>query len=120
VYSLRIPDARLAPNIGGMLGLTQGLVGKAEPTVDANGLAPMWQDICREAGGRLPQHYLSIGLLGLRRLPKVDEPLWLAGLAQWALAQHPSDSEFKAEWLALKPLYPRAPQSWHDRKWSRF
>lgn len=98
-----------------MLALTQGPVAAVAADIDANGLAPMWQDICREAGGRLPQHYLSIGLLGLRRLPKVDDPAqlpWVAGLAQWALAQHPADNQFKAEWLALKPLYPRAPQNW--------
>lgn len=95
-----------------MLALTQGIVADANKDIDANGLAAMWQIICREAGGRLPRHYLSIGLLGLRRLPKVDEPLWVSGLAQWALARHPSDADFKAEWMALKPLYPRAPQSW--------
>jgi tetratricopeptide (TPR) repeat protein len=98
-----------------MLALTQGLVAKVATDIDANGLAPMWQDICREAGGRLPPYYLSIGLLGLRRLPNVEESSqlpWVSGLAQWALAQHPSDSEFKTEWLALKPLYPRAPQNW--------
>jgi tetratricopeptide (TPR) repeat protein len=97
------------------LALTQSLVAEAAPDIDANGLAPIWLRICREAGERLPRHYLSIGLLGLRRLPKVDQALqlpWVSGLAQWALARHPSDSEFKAEWLALKPLYPRAPQSW--------
>src|SRR4029077_12657363 len=53
VYSLRIPDARLAPNIGGMLGLTQGLVGKAEPTVDANGLAPM----CKTSAAKRADDY---------------------------------------------------------------
>jgi Flp pilus assembly protein TadD len=98
-----------------MLALTQTLVAKAAPDIDANGLAAMWQRICSEAGGRLPRHYLSIGLLGLRRLPEVGEGSelsWVSGLAQWALAQKPSDSEFKAEWLALKPLYPRAPQRW--------
>jgi tetratricopeptide (TPR) repeat protein len=98
-----------------MLALTQHLASDHAADVEANGLAPMWQDICREAGGRLPRYYLSIGLLGLRRLPIVDEPSqlpWVSGLAQWALAQHPSDSEFKAEWSSLKPLYPRAPQSW--------
>jgi hypothetical protein len=98
-----------------MLALTQTLVANAAPDIDTNGLAAMWQNICREAGGRLPRYYLSIGLLGLRRLPKVDDPAqlpWVSGLAQWALAQHPSDGEFKAEWLALKSLYPRAPQSW--------
>ncbi len=98
-----------------MLALTQSLVASAAPDMDENGLAPIWQHICREAGGRLPRHYLSLGLLGLRRLPKVDDPAqlpWVSWLAHWAVAQHPSDSEFKAEWFALKPLYPRAPQSW--------
>ncbi|MFZ1963166.1 MAG: hypothetical protein WAU78_06825 [Roseiarcus sp.] len=98
-----------------MLALTQPLVTKFAPEIGANSLEPMWQRICREAGGRLPRHYLSLGLLGLRRLPETDEGSevpWVSGLAQWALAQHPSDSEFKAEWLALKPLYPRAPQRW--------
>jgi len=98
-----------------MLALTQSLVADSALDIDANGLAPMWRDICREAGSRLPRHYLSIGLLGLRRLPSVSDPAqlpWVAGLAQWALAQHPSDSEFKAEWLALKSLYPRTPQNW--------
>jgi predicted secreted Zn-dependent protease len=97
------------------LALTQRLVAEAEPAIDANGLVPMWQRICREAGGRLPRHYLPIGLLGLRCLPKVDEGSelpWVSGLAQWALSQHPSDNEFKMEWLALKPLYPRAPDRW--------
>jgi tetratricopeptide (TPR) repeat protein len=96
------------------LALTQRLFADAEPMIDANGLAPMWQSICREAGGRLPRYYLSVGLLGLRRLPKFEKStdLWVPGLAQWALARQPSDAEFKAEWLALKPLYPRTPQSW--------
>jgi tetratricopeptide (TPR) repeat protein len=100
-----------------MLSLTQRLVAEAEPTIDANGLAPMWQSICREAGGRLPRHYLSIGLLGLRRLPKTEDAAelpWVSGLAQWALTRQPSDAEFRAEWLALKPLYPRAPQRWRS------
>lgn len=51
----------------------------------------------------------------MRRLPEADEASelpWVSGLAQWALERKPSDSEFKVEWLALKPLYPRAPQRW--------
>lgn len=97
------------------LALTQKLVAEKEPAIDVNGLVPMWQQICREAGARLPRHYLSIGLLGLRRLSSADqgsELPWVSGLAQWAVARHPSDAEFKAEWFALKPLYPRAPESW--------
>lgn len=97
------------------LALTQKLAAEKEPAIDLNGLVPMWQQICREAGARLPRHYLSIGLLGLRRLSSADqgsELPWVSGLAQWAVARHPSDAEFKAEWFALKPLYPRAPESW--------
>src|SRR5271154_1589836 len=97
------------------MALTQNSIKKAAPEIEAQSLAPLWQLICREAGGRLPRHYLSIGLLGLRRLPENEdgaEVTWVSGLAQWALAQNPSDREFKAEWLALKPLYPRAPQRW--------
>jgi hypothetical protein len=33
-----------------MLALTQPLVAKAAPDTDANGLAPLWQRICCEAG----------------------------------------------------------------------
>lgn len=97
------------------LALTQPLVAAHAPDLDADGLAPLWQQICREAGARVPQHYLSIGLLGLRRLPRGNagsELPWVAGLAQWALARNPSDAEFEAEWLGLKPLYPRAPERW--------
>ncbi|NVO13488.1 MAG: tetratricopeptide repeat protein [Rhodoplanes sp.] len=98
------------------LALTQKLAADKAPDLSRNGLAPIWQQICREAGARLPRHYLSIGLLGLRRLPGVDKDSellpWAAGLAQWALARNPSDAEFKAEWLGLKPLYPRAPERW--------
>jgi tetratricopeptide (TPR) repeat protein len=99
-----------------MLALTQPLVKKAaSQDLGVGDLSWLWQRICRESGGRLPRHYLSIGLLGLRRLPENEggsEVPWVAGLAQWALAQNPSAREFKAEWLALKPLYPRAPQRW--------
>lgn len=98
-----------------MLALTQPLVANSAADIDPRGLEPMWRRICREAGGRLPRHYLSIGLLGLRRLPEIEEGgelPWVSGLAQWAMAQQPSDDEFKAEWFALKPLYPRASQRW--------
>ena len=39
-----------------VLALTQALVARAAPEIEPNGLAPMWQRICREAGGRLPRH----------------------------------------------------------------
>ena len=98
-----------------MLALTQPIVARAAPAIDPLGLTPFWLHICREAGGSLPQGYLDIGLLGLRRLPEGasgSEAPWLAGLAQWALARRPSDSAFKAEWLALKALYPRQAERW--------
>ncbi len=98
-----------------MLALTQPSVATGPSTSDRSGLTPLWQRICRESGASLPKHYLAIGLLGLRRLPQGrsgSEAAWLSGLAQWALARRPSEKEFMAEWLALKSLYPRAPERW--------
>lgn len=87
-----------------------------QPVVDAEDLTRLWMDICREAGGALPGEYLDVGLMGLRRLPKMkhqtSEVPWLAGLAQWAMAQEPSEQEFAVEWLALKRVYPRQPAQW--------
>jgi len=97
------------------LALTQPLVAGASRGAEAHGLEPLWYRLCRAAGGLLPKRYLDIGLLGLRRLRESEsgsEVPWVGGLAQWALAQDPSESEFKAEWLALKALYPRSPQRW--------
>jgi len=68
-------------------------------------------------GGALPARYLGIGLLGLRRLPASpsgSDAAWVTGLAQWALARQPTDTEFQAEWLALKPLYPRTDERWRE------
>ena len=51
------------------------------------------------------------------RLDNPDQPSdapWLAGLGQWALARQPSEEAFGAEWLALKPLYPRPPERWRQ------
>lgn len=87
-----------------------------QPVVVGEDLARLWMDICREAGGTLPDEYLDIGLMGLRRLPKIEhqnsEAPWLAGLAQWAMAREPSKQKFAAEWLALKQLYPRTSTHW--------
>lgn len=87
-----------------------------QPVVDGEDLTRLWMDICREAGGVLPGEYLDVGLMGLRRLPKMvhqtSEAPWLAGLAQWAMAREPSEQEFAAEWLALKRVYPRQPGQW--------
>nr|WP_294528594.1 tetratricopeptide repeat protein [uncultured Rhodopila sp.] len=99
-----------------MLALTQPLLPRAA-AAEADSLAPLWLEICRQAGGALPRRYLSIGLLGLRRLPDTangKEAPWLAGLAQWAMARRPTDAEFAAEWRALKPLYPRRDARWRE------
>ncbi len=99
------------------IALTQPLVAEASAGTEAHGLEPLWYRLCRAAGGFLPKRYLDIGILGLRRLPGTEsgpEVPWLAGLAQWALAQDPSEAEFKAEWLALKSLYPRSPHHWRE------
>ncbi|MCU1348040.1 MAG: hypothetical protein JWO56_1070, partial [Acidobacteria bacterium] len=98
-----------------MLALTQPMIEGTAPGIDQWGLAPLWQLICRESGGRFPAHYLDIGLLGLRYLPDHSggsEVPWLSGLANWALARKPSPEDFKAAWFALKLLYPRAPHRW--------
>jgi tetratricopeptide (TPR) repeat protein len=98
-----------------MLALTQPLVADTS-SIEPHGLAPFWLKVCSESGGRLPSRYLTIGLLGLRRLPGAPldgtETPWLAGLAHWALAQKPSSETFLAEWRPLKQLYPRAPTRW--------
>lgn len=97
------------------MALTQGLAHARDAGIPAQGLQPLWHTLCREAGAALEHRYLAIGLLGLRRLPgAVNELPWLAGLAHWAQARSPSTAQFRAEWLALKPLYPRNPGTWRD------
>ena len=73
--------------------------------------------ICREAGSTVAAalpFYWSSWLETSPKKQKSTELSWVSGLAQWALAREPSDGEFKAEWLAIKPLYPRAPQRWRS------
>jgi tetratricopeptide (TPR) repeat protein len=104
-------DARAA--LWRAMALTQRLAHETDPGIPAHGLLPLWHTICREAGGALPPHYLSLGLLGLRRLPNAEGDMpWLAGLAHWALAREPSTAAFRAEWHALKALYPKNPSIW--------
>jgi hypothetical protein len=100
-----------------MLALTQPLLTRLGAVNQADALAALWAEISRLAGDPLPRHYLEIGLLGLRRLPQSpagSEAPWVAGLAHWALAQKPTRAEFQAEWLALKPLYPRTAERWRE------
>jgi len=101
-----------------MLALTQPLVAE-KSSIEPHGLAPFWLQVCTESGGRLEPRYLTIGLLGLRRLPGAPldgtEAPWLAGLAHWALARRPSEEAFLAEWRPLKQLYPATPAQWRKR-----
>ena len=98
-----------------MLAQTQPVTHTAMPPLDPFGLASRWLWVCENAGESLPDHYLGIGLLGLRRLPETEhgsELAWLTGLARWADARRPSRDAFRAQWLALKFLYPRTPARW--------
>ena len=100
-----------------MLALTQPLLRDADSGIDPFSLAPHWLWICENAGRKLPDHYLGIGLIGLRRLPDIEpgaEMPWLTGLAYWADAQRPSEAAFRTQWLALKSLYPRTQARWRE------
>ena len=101
-----------------MLALTQPLLRAAAPDIDGWSLYAQWLQLCENAGGSLPDHYLGIGLIGLRRLPDAEpggEDPWLTGLAWWAAARRPTQDQFRTQWLALKSLYPRTPEYWRDR-----
>jgi len=106
-------DARAA--YWSMLARTQPLMLAATPPLDPFGLSSHWLWICESAGTILPESYLGIGLLGLRRLPETaggSELPWLTGLAWWADAQRPSREVFLTQWRALKFLYPRTSAHW--------
>lgn len=86
---------------------------------------PEWYHLCDEAGRSLPDHYLSLGLLGLRRLPAQDDAASLtelntevvAGLFRWASHLSPTKTSRKAfqqQFRTLQALYPRAPKQWRD------
>jgi hypothetical protein len=107
-------DARAA--YWSMLAQTQPLIHARTP-IDPFGLVPHWLWVCENAGASLPDHYLGIGLLGLRRLPDTaagSEMPWLTGLAYWADSRRPSRDRFRTEWFALKFLYPRTPARWRS------
>jgi hypothetical protein len=100
-----------------MLALTQPAVARMATGQALPDLSPLWLEICRRSDGDLPHRYLPVGLLGLRRVavaPNGSEASWIAGLAQWAMEHDPSPEKFQAEWLALKPLYPRSDRRWRE------
>lgn len=81
--------------------------------------AYLWYRLCDGAGNdTFPDHYLSLGLLGLRRLPGEEASVLtgvLGGLTTWA--RHLPDTkagkrEFLDQWRALLWLYPRGPGFW--------
>lgn len=84
-----------------------------------------WYRLCGEAGRSLPDHWIDVGLSGLRRLPQPgsSEPTGtldaevLDGLFRWA-AHLPSDSvareAFQRRLGTLMVLYPRTPRRWRE------
>lgn len=84
-----------------------------------------WYRLCEEAGRSLPEHWIDIGLLGLRRLPQPGdrEPSGtlevevLDGLFRWAARLPPgsaSHEAFERRFATLLVLYPRAPARWRQ------
>jgi tetratricopeptide (TPR) repeat protein len=84
-----------------------------------------WQLLCEGAGRTWPGHYLSIGLLGLRKLPAGENgngtsglnPELLNGLLKWGLGLHDNKHdhrEFLRNFRAIKAMYPRGPHHWRD------
>jgi tetratricopeptide (TPR) repeat protein len=84
-----------------------------------------WYRFCGAAGRELPEQYLDIGLLGLRRLPDEEgkppddlPPEAVAGLLRWAARlenQPAARREFLLQLRSLQALYPRSPQYWRQR-----
>lgn len=81
----------------------------------------LWLDLCDQGGRKPPpDFYLSIGLMGLRRMRRRDGAETpgrevLQGFARWA--RHLADGEkekarFLLQWQALAGAYPRTPESW--------
>jgi tetratricopeptide (TPR) repeat protein len=81
----------------------------------------LWLRICREVGDNvLPQHYLNIGLLGLRRLPLEEQDRLeriSAGLAVWAAGlgdDGGSQKRFQQQIRLLRWLFTRPNiADWH-------
>lgn len=80
-----------------------------------------WLNFCEAVGkGQLEERWLTVGLLGLRCLPRPAgapdlDPALLTGLARWA-AGLPATTEgrerFMVRWREAKALYPRDSADW--------
>jgi hypothetical protein len=101
------------------LALSQDIARTAG--LEARRLLPFWLNICGESGsrGRYDETYLTVGLLGLRRLPlsedegeNANEEAALYGLARWAAAQLPKKQRFLREWRVMEDAFPRDPTFW--------
>ncbi|ARJ65397.1 hypothetical protein WV31_06875 [Magnetospirillum sp. ME-1] len=82
-----------------------------------------WLELCEAVGkGQVEERWLTISLLGLRRLPRPRgasdlDPALLAGLARWAagLPDTPEGRErFMVRWRDAKALYPRDSADWAE------
>lgn len=100
-----------------VLALTQDIAEEAG--LEGRRLLPFWLNICGEAGrrGAYDETYLTVGLLGLRRLPldeedDANEEAALHGLARWAEAQRPDKKRFLREWRVLEGAFPSDPTFW--------
>ena len=99
------------------LALTQDIAAAAG--LPPRWLLPLWLGACEEAGerGRFDDSYLTVGLVGLRRLPlgeedSANEEAALHGLARWAARQRPAKPRFLREWHVLEGAFPRDASYW--------
>ena len=84
-----------------------------------------WYDLCEMSGKNWPNHYLSLGLLGLRLLPDQQKkqsgrlnPELLIGLLKWAHTLRdirPDKQAFIRQWRTIRVLYPRTPKYWLEQ-----
>ncbi|MBF0285825.1 MAG: tetratricopeptide repeat protein, partial [Magnetococcales bacterium] len=109
-----LPGLYLAPQRDPLLAFYQTLAGS--PT-HAPRLRSFWRALCAQSGDLLPDHYLHIGLQGLRQCPPEPPnalPAWVGGLAAW-LPNARDEREFVRKFRALRAMHPRAPETW--RQW---
>lgn len=103
-----------------ILALTQ-VTGAQMTMLEPRRLMPMWLSICAGSGGRgdFPDYYYEIGMLGLRKLPLMDDAasnddFVLHGLARWAAWQRPTKERFLREWHLIEGDFPRSDAYWRE------